>query len=67
MKTIEIEYEPYGTGEEPEGWAPYCRLATCEDHGLEAVVGHRIIPTGPGDLCDVGVFRCGRIVTEDVF
>lgn len=60
-------WEPYddGTGE-PE-WAPYVRLAVCDHHGLEAVTDRRIIPTGPGDLCDVGVFACGAVVTEDVF
>ncbi len=61
-----IEYVLYGTGSEPDGAAPYCRLAECEEHGLERVDSSKIISTGP-DLCDVGVFACGRIVKEDVF
>lgn len=69
MPMFNIEYEPYAAtpnADEPD-WAPYCRMAECEEHGLEHVARNRTIPTGPGDLCDVGVFACGRIVTEDVF
>jgi hypothetical protein len=67
----EIDAEPYASLEDPNepDWAPYVRMAECREHPghLEPVTGHRIIPTGPGDLCDVGVFACGAIVVEDVF
>ncbi len=68
LENAELEYEPYGPADYdgPE-WAPYVRLAECDAHGLEAVTGHKIIPTGPGDRCHVGTFACGAIVTEDVF
>lgn len=59
-----LQYEMYG--DEGENLAPYCRLAVCEEHGLERVDGERTISTGY-DQCDVGVFPCGRIVMEDVF
>jgi hypothetical protein len=39
----------------------------CEEHGLQKVVSVRIIDTGAGDSCEVGVMACDHIVTEDVF
>jgi hypothetical protein len=67
LRNAELAYEPYDDGTGEPDWAPYVRLAECDVHGLEAVTGHRIIPTGPGDLCHVGTFACGAIVGEDVF
>jgi hypothetical protein len=67
LENAEVAYEPYDAGDGEPDWAPYVRLADCDAHGLEPVTGHRIIPTGPGDTCEVGTFACGAIVTEDVF
>ena len=67
LVNAEVEHEPYASGNNEPDWAPYVRLATCTEHGLEPVTGHRTIPTGPGDLCDVGTFACGAVVAEDVF
>jgi hypothetical protein len=60
-------YDPRMVEEEQPNFAPYSRMATCEEHGLQKVVTEGIINTGPGDTCQVGYMECGHIVAEDVF
>lgn len=68
-----VELEPYADPQLPldhpeqPSFAPYSRLAICEEHGLQKVMCTRIINTGPGDTCEVGVMACDHIVAEDVF
>jgi hypothetical protein len=71
LRNANIEWDLYPSLEDPTepDWAPYVRMGECREHPgrLEAITGTTTIPTGPGDLCDVGVFACGTIVAEDVF
>lgn len=62
-----VDEVPYGTGDEPEGYAPYTPVGQCETHGLEAYRPcGREVRTGY-DVCIAMVFICGEIDKDSVF